>query len=68
MVKIEKTRVEDVSDVQSIESVVYNATNQHYKTVVKFLGIPIWTTIEKVNVTIPEIKDKKYTKVGFKKE
>jgi hypothetical protein len=67
MVKVEKERWEDVSDIQSFEGIVYNATKQKYKTKVKFLGIPIWASMEIVDITIPE-QNKKNSKVGFKKD
>lgn len=68
MVRIEREKYEDVTDIQSVEGIVYNATTQTSKLRVKVFGIPIWNSSETVDVHIPEASNKKQQKVGFKKD
>lgn len=68
MVKIEREDIEDVSDIQSFDGVLFNATKHTHRTKVRLFGIPLWNFNKKLEVTIPENKDKKNTKVGFKKD
>ena len=63
MVILNRYSEENVTDVRTIEEVVYNAINKQIKF--SLFGIPIWNNT--IKVTIPEVntKNKKEKQIGF---